>query len=92
MRSRANGPKIEYEVTMQAPMIGSWTVKVAAVKPFTIHGDQYYELHVVRTNDPEGNVMSLRVPHHALSGVPAAGQVLLMKFLMGQITEARLVP
>jgi hypothetical protein len=77
---------------MQAPMIGSWTVKVEAVKPFTIHGDQYYELHVVRTNDPEGNVMALRVPNHALSTAPAAGQILLMKFLMGQITEARLVP
>jgi len=74
---------------MQAPMIGSWTVRVEAVHPYTIHGDQYYELHVVRTNDADGNVLSLRVPEHALAGPPAAGQVLLVKFLMGQITEAR---
>ena len=74
---------------MQAPMIGSWTVRVEAVHPFTIHGDQYYELHVVRTNDTEGNVLSLKIPLHALAGVPAAGQVLMVKFLMGQITEAR---
>jgi hypothetical protein len=70
-------------------MIGSWTVRVQAVNPFTIHGDQYYELHVVRTNDAEGNVLALRVPQHALSAVPASGQVLMLKFLMGQITEAR---
>ena len=76
---------------MQPPMIGSWTVRVEAVKPFTIHGDQYYELHVVRTNDAEGNVLALRVPQHALSQSPAAGQVLLVKFLMGQITEAKSV-
>ena len=77
---------------MQAPMIGSWTVKVEAVHPFTIHGDQYYELHAVRTSDAEKNVVSLKVPQHALSGVPVAGQVLMVKFLMGQITEARAVP
>lgn len=76
---------------MQPPMIGSWTVRVEAVKPFTIHGDEYYELHVVRTNDAEGNVMALRVPRHALGAVPQAGQVLLVKFLMGQITEAKVV-
>jgi len=74
---------------MQAPMIGSWTVHLQAVHPFTIHGDQYYELHAVRTNDPEGNVLSLRAPEHAFSATPAAGQTLLVKFLMGQITEAR---
>jgi len=76
---------------MQPPMIGSWTVRVEAVKPFTIHGDQYYELHVVRTNDAEGNVAALRVPQHALGAIPHAGQVLLLKFLMGQITEAKVV-
>jgi len=74
---------------MQAPMIGSWTVRVESVHPFAIHGDQYYELHVVRTNDAENNVLSLKVPQHALAGVPMAGQVLMVKFLMGQITEAR---
>jgi len=74
---------------MQPPMIGSWTVQVESVHPFTIHGDQYYELHVVRTNDAEKNVLSLKVPQHALTGVPTAGQVLMVKFLMGQITEAR---
>ena len=74
---------------MQPPMIGSWTVRIEAVKPFTIHGDQYYELHAVRTNDPQGNVLSLRAPHHAFASIPAAGQTLLLKFLMGQITEAR---
>ena len=42
---------------MQPPMIGSWTVRVEAVNPFTIHGDQYFELRAVRTNDTEGNVV-----------------------------------
>ena len=44
---------------------------------------------MVRTNDAENNVLSLKVPQHALAGVPTAGQVLMVKFLMGQITEAR---
>ena len=74
---------------MQPPMIGSWTIRVEAVKPFTIHGDQYYELHAVRTNNAQGEPFSLKVPRHALAGEPAAGQVLLVKFLMGQITEAK---
>ena len=77
---------------MQTPMIGSWTVRIEAVHPFTIHGDQYYELHAVRTNDAEKDVLSLKVPQHALSVAPAAGQVLMVKFLMGQITEARPIP
>ncbi|HSZ56359.1 MAG TPA: hypothetical protein VK797_11900 [Tepidisphaeraceae bacterium] len=74
---------------MQPPMIGSWTIRVEGAKPFTIHGDEYFELHAVRTNDPEGQAFSLRVPRHALSAEPFAGQVLLVKFLMGQVTEAK---
>ena len=74
---------------MQPPMIGSWTIRVQGARPFTIHGDEYFELHAMRTNDPEGQPFSLKVPRHALSGDPVAGQVLLVKFLMGQVTEAK---
>ena len=74
---------------MQPPMIGSWTVQVKAVKPFTIHGDLYYELQCVRTNDPSGTAVAIRVPQHATAGEPQAGQTLLIKFLMGQATEAK---
>jgi hypothetical protein len=70
-------------------MIGSWTIRVDAARPFTIHGDEYFELHAVRTNDPQGQPFSIKVPRHVLSTPPAAGQVLLVKFLMGQVTEAR---
>jgi hypothetical protein len=72
-------------------MLGSWTVQVKAVKPFTIHGDQYFELQAVRANDASGQVMALRIPQHAMADVPQAGQTLLIKFLMGQVTEARAV-
>lgn len=37
---------------MNAPLAGSWSVEVRAVRPYAIHGDLYYELHVVRTDDP----------------------------------------
>jgi hypothetical protein len=74
---------------MNAPMVGSWRVEVKAVRPFTIHGDLYYELHVVRTDEPGGQVLALRVPQHATQGVPQAGDRLEVTFLMGQVTAAR---
>lgn len=72
-------------------MIGSWTIQVSAVKPFSIHGDLYYEIQGARVNDSSREVFSLKLPQHAARGVPQPGQTLLVKFLMGQVTEARLV-
>ena len=74
---------------MQPPMIGSWTVQVKAVRPFTIHGDQYYELQGVRANDASGELVVIRIPRHATSATPQPEQTLLVKFLMGQVTEAK---
>ena len=72
-------------------MIGSWTVLVKSARPFSIHGDMYYEIQAVRTNDPAGTLITLRLPQHASAGEPQSGQTLLVKFLMGQVTEARLL-
>ena len=69
------------------PMVGSWTVAVSAVRPFTIHGDVYYELHGTRVDD--GSALVLRVPQHAAAAVPTAGQELAVTFLMGQVTAVR---
>ena len=74
---------------MQAPMVGSWSVEVKAVRPFTIHGDLYYELHVVRTDDAAAQLLALSVPQHAVVGEPAAGDRLNVSFLMGQVTSAK---
>ena len=76
---------------MNAPMVGSWKVEVKAVRPFTIHGDFYFELHVVRTDEPGGQVLAIRVPQHATPGVVQAGDELEVTFLMGQVTSARYV-
>lgn len=70
-------------------MIGSWTVQVKTVKPFSIHGDLYYEVAAVRTNDAQGQPFTLRLPQHTTAGEPQPGQTLLVKFLMGQVTEAK---
>lgn len=70
-------------------MLGSWTIQVKAVRPFAIHGDLYYELQAVRTNDASAQSVTIRVPRHATAGDPQVGQVLLVKFLMGQVTEAK---
>jgi hypothetical protein len=71
-------------------MVGSWTVRVHAVRPFTIHGDLYYELLVTRADEPqETNGFALRVPQHATTGEPAPDQTLVVTFLMGQVTSAR---
>ena len=74
---------------MQHPMIGSWTVQVKAARRFSIHGDIYYEVEGVRTNDPAAAPLLLRLPQHATAGEPQPGQTLLIKFLMGQVTEAK---
>jgi hypothetical protein len=79
---------------MNVPMMGSWQVQVHAVHPFQIHGDQYYELHVIRTDDPAvaGQIVSIKVPQHALSSSPPErGQRLVVTFLMGQVTGARML-
>jgi hypothetical protein len=76
---------------IQTPMAGSWTVRVIAVRPFTIHGDRYFELHAVRTDVPAApeQRMSLKVPEHAVAAEPQPGQVLVVSFLMGQVTGAK---
>jgi hypothetical protein len=70
---------------MQLPMTGSWTVEVKAVRPFTIHGDIYWELAVKRIDAPAEDVL-LRVPQHAAKIEPAPGQRISVTFLMGQVT------
>jgi hypothetical protein len=47
---------------MNAPMVGSWSVQVKEVRPFTIHGDLYYELHVTRTDVAHTDLLAIRVP------------------------------
>lgn len=73
---------------MEPPIAGNWPVEVRAAKPFTIHGDLYYELQVVKTDDPSGEQTALRVPQHAFDGQPGPGDRLVLSFLMGQVTAA----
>jgi hypothetical protein len=79
------------KVRMQPPMIGSWTVQVQAAKPYTIHGDLYYQVQAFQTNDPAKSPLLLRIPQHALSTEPAEGQILTVTFLMGQVTSAKVI-
>jgi hypothetical protein len=73
---------------MQLPMVGSWVVQIHAVKPFTIHGDVYYELHVTRNEEPQRGI-AIRVPQHAAVSPPQAGERVEITFLMGQVTAVR---
>jgi hypothetical protein len=70
-------------------MTGNWSVDVKAVKPFTIHGDLYYELIVTRADDPAQQILALRVPQHAVTKTPQTGDKLILTFLMGQVTSAK---
>jgi hypothetical protein len=72
-------------------MMGSWSVEVKDVRPYTIHGDLYYELAVVRLDDAGGGVLTVRVPQHAVSGLPKPGDKLAITFLMGQATGAKAI-
>lgn len=69
------------------PLAGSWTVDVDAARPFTIHGDVYYDLSGTRVDDPAAaGPVVLRVAAHAVpTGTPTAGR-LRVTFLMGQVT------
>ena len=74
---------------MTMPMIGDWMVRVEAVKPFAIHGDLYYELHVRAAGDDSPTLTAVRVPKHAFTEEPATGQTLILTLLMGQVTSAK---
>ncbi len=79
-------------MSTQTPMVGSWVVEVDAVRPFTIHGDLYFELHARRIDDAEKTLLALRVPEHAFAGAkPDAQERWELTFLMGQVTGARRV-
>jgi hypothetical protein len=69
-------------------MIGPWCVEVRAVRPFTIHGDVYCELHVLADDDPT-QITAVRVPQHAVDAQPEPGDRLTLTFLMGQVTGAK---
>ena len=70
-------------------MVGSWKVRVHAIRPFTIHGDLYYELQVTRHDAPD-EPLAVRVPQHACGEIAVADDVELT-FLMGQVTAAKKV-
>jgi hypothetical protein len=74
---------------MQIPMIGNWTIQVQAARPYTIHGDLYYEVHATKTDDPAQSPFVLRIPQHAIPSQPTVGQNLSVTFLMGQVTSAK---
>ena len=67
-------------------MAGAWRCRVVDGRPFTIHGDAYWELAVVSVAD--GAAWTIRVPAHAVAGgeMPAIGSVVEVTFLLGQVT------
>ena len=67
-------------------MFGSWPVVIRSARPFSIHGDLYYEILVDRTDDPSAGATLLKVPHHAVTTEPAVGAKVTVTFLMGQVT------
>ena len=73
---------------MSLPMIGTWTVTVNALRPFTIHGDEYVELHVTRVDEDRSSHL-VRVPKHAMKAPVEAGARVTLTFLMGQVTGAK---
>lgn len=72
---------------MPLPMIGTWTVTVNAVRPFDIHGDRYFELHVTRLDDRSDHLV--RAPAHAVKVDLQPGGLVTLTFLMGQVTDVR---
>ena len=73
---------------MQPPMIGTWDVELHQVRPFTIHGDLYYEVHAMRLAEPVQMLVAIRIPQHAAATPPTSGERWRLSFLMGQVTSA----
>jgi hypothetical protein len=73
---------------MQAPMAGVWHVIVRAAQAYQIHGDLYYEIAVVREDDPQQQVIAVRLPQFTVGQQPQMGEKMTLTFLMGQITSA----
>ena len=112
-------------------MFGSWDVQILAVAPVSIHGDAYFDLHIVRVDvdadvgldvDTEADATQgnapdaisiensaksadaqagrpadgpvpgdapqavVRVPGHLFAETPAAGGLVNLTFLLGQVT------
>ena len=72
---------------MPLPMIGTWNVIVNGARPFAIHGDSYFEVHVTHVDDRTDHLV--RVPAHAISQSLEPGSRVTLTFLMGQVTEVR---
>ena len=72
---------------MQTPMVGTWTVKIHAIRPFTIHGDLYYELQASKEDDPQ-TIFALRAPQHACGRINS-GDTVTVTFLLGQVTAVK---
>ncbi|MBI1369082.1 MAG: hypothetical protein GC162_10565 [Planctomycetes bacterium] len=68
-------------MSFTAPMFGKMTVRIAAVREVSIHGDVYFDLRI-ETESGEGMV---RVAEHVCGVRPGEGQVVEMSFLMGQV-------
>jgi hypothetical protein len=73
---------------MRPPMVGTWQAEIVGVRPFQIHGDDYFELLISRLDTPPGDQPEaiLRAPSHAFKRPPAEGQRVEIAFLMGQVT------
>ncbi len=74
---------------MSLPIVGSWTVRIEAFRPFTIHGDRYFELQIIRLDEPSTTQTIVRIPEHVIAGAPQVGERYSITFLMGQITSMK---
>lgn len=76
---------------MRPPMIGTWHAAIVGARPFAIHGDNYFELLITRTDDTHGDHPEavLRAPAHAFAVPPEEGQKVEITFLMGQVTSVK---
>jgi hypothetical protein len=72
-------------------MMGTWTVTIHDVRPFTIHGDVYYELNVWREDQPADHRTLLRIPQHAADRQLRAADRVAVTFLMGQVTSVKVI-
>ncbi|MCA3005572.1 MAG: hypothetical protein ACK51N_06760 [bacterium] len=78
---------------MTLPLAGSILAGVLSVERLSIHGDVYFDLHLLADGAPPDRPLRVRVPLHALDGgqPPPEGRRVRLTFLMQQVTRCELL-
>ena len=57
------------------------------LRPYSLHGEVYFEVHYALADEPGGPVHGARLPHDALYQNPQAGDRVRLHFVMNMLVK-----